>query len=160
MIASYCYLKLFGNFILSCSLWLSYAILDYLGLSWAISGYFWLSLSSIRVQVEASSCYLKLFGSFIILFHWSYSRGAHTPENLKYFGRLKNLGGITSLFRSYGLIENYNSYRMRDLCDGEVPNSLPLPLLERVDVEVDRAVECGQQVTDAGHIGQPGWPVH
>ena len=49
---------------------------------------------------------------------------------------------------------------MRDLCDGEVPNSLPLPLLERIDVEVDRAVEGGQQVTDAGHIGQPGWPVH
>ena len=31
-------------------------------------------------------------------------------------------------------------------------------MLDGVDVEVDRAVEGGQQVAEAGHVGQPGWP--
>ena len=31
-------------------------------------------------------------------------------------------------------------------------------MLEGVDVEVDRAVEGGQQVAEAGHVGQPDWP--
>ena len=33
-------------------------------------------------------------------------------------------------------------------------------MLEGVDVEVDGAVEGGQQVAEAGHVGQPGWPVY
>ena len=41
---------------------------------------------------------------------------------------------------------------------GELPPSLLLPVLEGVDVEVDGAVECGQQVAEAGHVGQPGGP--
>ena len=31
-------------------------------------------------------------------------------------------------------------------------------MLDRVDVEVDGAVEGGQQGTEAGDIGQPVWP--
>ena len=33
-----------------------------------------------------------------------------------------------------------------------------LSVLEEVDVEVDRAVEGGQQMAEAGHIGQPTRP--
>ena len=35
---------------------------------------------------------------------------------------------------------------------------LPLPVLDEVDVEVDGAVEGGQQVAEAGHVRQPIWP--
>ena len=52
------------------------------------------------------------------------------------------------------------SYRISYLCDGELPHSLPLAVLEGVDVEVDGAVEGGQQVAEAGHVGQPGGPGH
>ena len=40
----------------------------------------------------------------------------------------------------------------------ELPVLLPLAVFEVVDVEVDRAVEGGEQVADAGDVGQPGWP--
>ena len=33
-------------------------------------------------------------------------------------------------------------------------------MLEGVDVEVDGAVEGGQQVAEACHVGQPGGPGH
>ena len=41
---------------------------------------------------------------------------------------------------------------------GKLSPSLFLPVLERVDIEVHRAVEGGQQVAEAGHVGQPEWP--
>ena len=41
---------------------------------------------------------------------------------------------------------------------GEPPPSLLLAMLEEVDVEVDGAVEGGQQVAEAGHIGYPARP--
>ena len=57
---------------------------------------------------------------------------------------------------------------MPDICQvsdvrrpgGELPHSLPLPLLMlvRVDVEVDGAVEGGEEVAEAGHVRQPRWP--
>ena len=34
-----------------------------------------------------------------------------------------------------------------------------LPVLEEVDVEVDGAVEGGQEVAGAGEVGQPAWPL-
>ena len=49
---------------------------------------------------------------------------------------------------------------MCKLCVGELSEPLPIPVLEEVDVKVDWAVERGQQVADAGHVGEPGWPVH
>ena len=49
---------------------------------------------------------------------------------------------------------------MCNLCVGELSEPLPIPVLEEVDVKVDGAVEGGQEVADAGHIWQPGWPVH
>ena len=49
-------------------------------------------------------------------------------------------------------------YQVGDVCGGELPDPLPLAVLDGVDVEVDRAVEGGQQVAEAGHVGQPGWP--
>ena len=39
-------------------------------------------------------------------------------------------------------------------------SSVELALLEIVDVEVDRGVEGGQQVAQAGRVGQPAWPLH
>ena len=33
------------------------------------------------------------------------------------------------------------------------------PVLEEVDVEVDGAVEGGQHVAGAGHVGQPARPI-
>ena len=50
------------------------------------------------------------------------------------------------------------SYQVSDVCGGELPHSLPLPVLVRIDVEVNGAVEVGQQVTEAGHVRQPHWP--
>ena len=51
-------------------------------------------------------------------------------------------------------------YQVNDVCGpgGELPHSLPLPVLVRIDVEVNGAVEVGQQVTEAGHVRQPHWP--
>ena len=49
------------------------------------------------------------------------------------------------------------SYQVSDVCGGELPDSLPLGVLDEVDEEVDRAVEGGQKVAEAGHIRQPGW---
>ena len=53
-------------------------------------------------------------------------------------------------------------YQVNDVCGpgGELPVSLPLPVpvLVRVDEEVDRAVEGGQKVAEAGYVRQPGWP--
>ena len=40
----------------------------------------------------------------------------------------------------------------------ELPVLLPLAVFEVVDVEVDRAVEGGKHVAEAGNIGQPGRP--
>ena len=50
------------------------------------------------------------------------------------------------------------SYQVSDVCGGELPDSLPLGVLDEVDEEVNRAVEGGQQVAEAGHVRQPGWP--
>ena len=50
------------------------------------------------------------------------------------------------------------SYRISYLCVGELPHSLPLTVLEGVDVEVDGAVEGCQQVAEAGHVRQPDRP--
>ena len=41
---------------------------------------------------------------------------------------------------------------------GEPSPSLLLAMLEEVNVEVDGAVEGGQQVAEAGHIGDPDRP--
>ena len=49
---------------------------------------------------------------------------------------------------------------MCNLCVGKLPDSLSVSVLHEVDVDVDRAVERGQQVADAGHVGEPGWPLH
>ena len=38
-------------------------------------------------------------------------------------------------------------------------SSSELVLLERVDIEVNRGVGGGQQVTEAGHVGQPARPL-
>ena len=35
---------------------------------------------------------------------------------------------------------------------------LLLPVLECIDVEVDGAVEGGEEVADSGDVGQPVWP--
>ena len=50
------------------------------------------------------------------------------------------------------------SYRISYLCVGDLSHSLPLAVLDGVDVEVDGAVEGGQQVAEAGHIGEPDRP--
>jgi hypothetical protein len=50
------------------------------------------------------------------------------------------------------------SYQVSDICGGDLPHSLPLGVLNGVDVEVNRAVEGGQKVAEAGHIRQPCWP--
>ena len=53
-------------------------------------------------------------------------------------------------------------YQVSDVREtgGELPHSLPLPLpvLVRVNVEINRAVEGGQQVAEAGHVRQPDRP--
>ena len=49
-------------------------------------------------------------------------------------------------------------YQISDVCGGDLPDSLPLGVLDEVDEEVDRAVEGGQKVAEAGHIRQPDRP--
>ena len=41
---------------------------------------------------------------------------------------------------------------------GKLSPSFFLPVLERVDIEVYGAVEVGQEVAEAGNVGQPEWP--
>ena len=50
------------------------------------------------------------------------------------------------------------SYQVSDFCGGELSHSLALGVLDEVDEEVDRGVEGGQKVAEAGHERQPGWP--
>ena len=40
----------------------------------------------------------------------------------------------------------------------ELPPPLLFPVLECIDVEVDGAVEGGEEVAGGGDVGQPVWP--
>ena len=55
-------------------------------------------------------------------------------------------------------IVEFPTYQGVHLCLWAAPPDLPLAVLDRVYVEVDGAVKGGEQVADAGDIGQPGWP--
>ena len=58
----------------------------------------------------------------------------------------------------YAICYLKESYRCSHLSVYELFPPLLLPVLEGVDVEVDRAVEGGEEVADGGDVGQPLWP--
>ena len=68
--------------------------------------------------------------------------------------------GYGGLLRNFSQLCFNDIYQVNDVRGpgGELPHSPPLLMLVRVYVEVDGAVEGGQQVAEAGHIRQPDRP--